>query len=112
MPSGILSFQELQGEVSASDFASTQVHPVVRRGGLTKQKAARDRMPKCGKNEINVYVPGILESLIKQSSDFECIFNSSGAWSYMIFSLWNIGIFWLLLTLGSGTFRSTISPSW
>lgn len=75
------------------------------RGGLT-QREADDVMATCGKNEINVYVPGVLESLLREFSDFTYIFNSIGTWSYMVYSSWNIGIFWLLLTATSGIYRS------
>mmetsp|Transcript_94359 Transcript_94359/g.197097 ORF Transcript_94359/g.197097 Transcript_94359/m.197097 type:complete len:1298 (-) Transcript_94359:217-4110(-) len=87
------------------DYTAAQVHEAVRRGGLTS-KEAKVMLNACGKNEINVHVPSILEALLTEFSDFTYIFNSIGTWSYMVFSSWNIGLFWLLLTLGSGIFRS------
>jgi len=87
------------------EYTAVQVHAALRWGGLSHQEA-EETIATCGKNEINVYVPGILESLIGEFSDFTYIFNSIGTWSYMVYSSWNIGIFWLLLTLGSGTYRS------
>merc|ERR1712113_710615 len=61
---------------------------------------------ECGKHEITAYVPGTFESLMMEFSDLTCALNSIGTWSYMVNSAWNIGIFWVLMSVSSGGYRA------
>jgi len=82
-----------------------KAHLALRTGGLSSGDVERSHI-HCGRNEINVHVPGILEALMNEFADFTYLTNSLAVWAYMVTLAWNIGIFWLLLTIGSGTARS------
>jgi len=87
------------------DYTPMELHGKYDNGGMTSSEAA-NMMKECGKNEIAVYVPGVLEALVSEFADFTYAFNSIGTWSYLVYSAWNIGIFWLLMTICSGSYRS------
>jgi len=82
-----------------------EAHDLLRRGGLSQEEAA-ESLQTCGPNTINVHVPGILEALGTEFSDFTYIFNSVGTWAYVAFSTWNIGFVWLAMIVGSGIYRA------
>jgi len=86
-------------------FTPSQLHGTFKAGGITENEVAK-LLLECGANQIDVYVPGVVESLISEFADFTYVFNSVGIWSYMVMSSWNIGIFWLVLTVSSGVIRS------
>jgi len=88
-----------------AEFTALGSHQAIERGGLSEAEA-EETMARSGKNEINVHVPGIFEALLTEFADIPYVFNSMGTWAYMIFSTWNVGIFWLLITLSAGIFRS------
>jgi len=102
------SFEAGQGRfkpMGLEEYTATEVHEMYEIGGLTQDQADQTRK-KCGSNEINVYVPGVIESLVNEYSVFTYVFNSIGTWSYMVYSVWNIGIFWLAMTIASGMYRA------
>ncbi|CAK9059542.1 unnamed protein product [Durusdinium trenchii] len=76
-----------------------------KRGGLSEAEALQSR-ERSGPNAIHVRVPGRLEALVKEFSHFTYIFNSFGVWIYIGYTTWNIGLLWLLMTLGSGLYRA------
>eukprot|EP00435_Cladocopium_sp_Y103_P047504 s943_g14.t1 len=80
-------------------------HAILARGGLSEELAA-ETLAACGDNSIHVHVPGILEALGSEFSDFTYIFNSIGTWAYIAYSTWNIGSVWLIMMLGSGIYRA------
>lgn len=86
-------------------YSAVQAHQALRTGGLTSAEVERSRLHG-GRNEINVTVPGVGEALINEFADFTYLFNSLAIWGYTVTMAWNIGIFWLLLTVGSGVARS------
>lgn len=87
------------------EYNAMELHKLIEDGGLAEQAAA-EQQRECGKNEIKVHVPGILEALVSEFSDFTYAFNSVGTWSYLIYSSWNIGVFWLAMTVSSGAYRA------
>lgn len=82
-----------------------EAHAILARGGLSEELAA-ETLAACGDNSIHVHVPGILEALGSEFSDFTYIFNSIGTWAYIAYSTWNIGSVWLIMMLGSGIYRA------
>eukprot|EP00929_Paragymnodinium_shiwhaense_P069047 TRINITY_DN34836_c0_g1_i1.p1 TRINITY_DN34836_c0_g1~~TRINITY_DN34836_c0_g1_i1.p1 ORF type:complete len:1365 (+),score=345.52 TRINITY_DN34836_c0_g1_i1:125-4219(+) len=86
--------------VGIFDSSPVELCQVLARGGLTEEEA-QVRMQKLGKNEIHVHVPGRMEAMVTEFSDFTYVVNSIGTWVYMIYSSWNIGLVWLFITLGS-----------
>lgn len=82
-----------------------EAHATLARGGLSNEAAA-ESLAACGSNSIHVHVPGILEALGSEFSDFTYIFNSIGSWAYVAYSTWNIGFVWLFMMLGSGLYRA------
>eukprot|EP00928_Gymnodinium_smaydae_P013850 TRINITY_DN15027_c1_g1_i1.p1 TRINITY_DN15027_c1_g1~~TRINITY_DN15027_c1_g1_i1.p1 ORF type:complete len:1307 (-),score=256.90 TRINITY_DN15027_c1_g1_i1:267-4187(-) len=87
------------------ELTPQECHERVRRGGLTHEEAA-DALARCGTNAIHVHVPSVVEALATEFFDFTYIFNSIGTWSYIGYSAWNIGYFWLLMIIGSGLYRA------
>eukprot|EP00931_Biecheleriopsis_adriatica_P039456 TRINITY_DN22565_c0_g1_i1.p1 TRINITY_DN22565_c0_g1~~TRINITY_DN22565_c0_g1_i1.p1 ORF type:complete len:1348 (+),score=245.05 TRINITY_DN22565_c0_g1_i1:60-4046(+) len=80
-------------------------HELLAKGGLREDEAA-ETLTECGPNSIHVHVPGILEALGTEFSDFTYIFNSVGTWAYVAYSTWNIGFVWLAMIAGSGIYRA------
>jgi len=87
------------------NYSPMELHAKLEQGGMTETDATH-MIKECGKNEISVHVPGVFEALITEFADFTYAFNSIGTWSYLVYSAWNIGIFWLIMTISSGSYRS------
>lgn len=86
-------------------YTPMEMHDAIDAGGITSARA-QEQQAETGRNEIRVHVPGIFEALIGEFADFTYAFNSIGTWSYLVYSSWNIGIFWLIMTISSGSYRS------
>lgn len=84
-----------------------EAHRVLTQGGLSHHEAA-EALSSRGSNTIHVHVPGIIEALGTEFSDFTYIFNSIGSWAYVAYSSWNIGFVWIAMMLGSGLYRALL----
>ncbi|CAE7226903.1 ATP13A3 [Symbiodinium sp. CCMP2456] len=82
-----------------------EMHRRLRSGGLSEAEAAASQ-ESCGPNSIHVPVPSRLEALACEFSHFTYVFNSIAIWTYVAYTTWNIGLLWLFMTLGSGTYRA------
>ncbi|EER00609.1 Cation-transporting ATPase, putative [Perkinsus marinus ATCC 50983] len=91
--------------VGAAEKTADEAHALLKAGGLTFEEA-NDMEKVTGPNAIRVRVPGILESILVEFCDVIYVFQSIGAWSYVAFSTWNIGIIWLAMMLGAGLIRA------
>eukprot|EP00435_Cladocopium_sp_Y103_P035422 s1144_g9.t1 len=83
------------------------MHALLRSGGLTTQQVL-ERREESGQNAIHVRVPGRLESLVTEFSNFYYVFNSVAFLTYIAFTTWNIGILWFLMTLGAGVYKGLV----
>ena len=81
-----------------------KMHEILQSGGLTTDEAMKC-MERSGCNAIHVRVPGRLESLVMEFSNFYYVVNSVAFLTYIAFTTWNIGTMWFLMTLGAGVYR-------
>ncbi|EER03922.1 P-type ATPase, putative [Perkinsus marinus ATCC 50983] len=91
--------------VGMGEWTASEMHQRLREGGMSHEEATLE-LEETGPNEIRVRVPGIIESLASEFSDVLYILQSIAAWTYIVFTTWNIGIIWLAMTLIAGTYRA------
>ncbi|KAF4677240.1 hypothetical protein FOZ60_017455, partial [Perkinsus olseni] len=91
--------------VGMGQWTSDEMHSRMKAGGMSHDEAKLE-LERTGPNEIRVRVPGVLESLAAEFSDVLYILQSIAAWSYIVYTAWNIGCIWLGMTFIAGIYRA------